>query len=146
MTIGISGSGKSTWVEKRKDNYVIVCPDQIRKEIGGYISNMNNEVKVWKLVEKRVVKAIKKNQDVILDSTMCKSEKRKEFLEKLPGNCMKIAKVFNIDLEDAQRRVRNDILNNLDRSYVPMEIIEKQFLNFTLDYDKINTDGFDFIC
>ncbi len=45
MLIGIPGSGKSTWIKENSKGYEIVCPDVIRTEICGDISDQskNNE-------------------------------------------------------------------------------------------------------
>jgi predicted ABC-type ATPase len=42
----------------------------------------------------------------------------------------KIALVFNVDVEEACRRVREDIESGKNRSNVPEKVIRKQYKNF----------------
>ena len=46
MPIGIPGSGKSTWIRNNKEleDYIIISPDLIRKEITNPILNLENTV------------------------------------------------------------------------------------------------------
>jgi predicted kinase len=156
MTVGIPGSGKSRWVNSYKEvminpnglggiqenNYEVVCPDQIRKEITGHISDITQDQRVWKIVKERVIEYLKEGKNVILDSTMVKS--RKEFIKDLPL-CFRYAKVFRITPEEAIRRIQKDIENNVDRSKVPDSVVFKMYENFVADISKLNDDGFDII-
>jgi predicted kinase len=147
MTIGIPGSGKSTIINKlalSNPNYRVVCPDNIRKEITGQISDVSQDYKVWQIVKERVVEALKEEKNCILDSTMVKGKSRRDFIKDLPL-CYRYAQVFEINPEKAKSRIKNDIENKVDRSNVPMGVIDRMYNNFERDKDTIYLDGFEII-
>ena len=47
LMVGLPRSGKSTWVKKKSKNYVVVCPDRIRKLVFGHQFNRDSEDFVW---------------------------------------------------------------------------------------------------
>jgi hypothetical protein len=60
LPIGISGSGKSTWINSLpKNQFKLVSPDLIRKELTGNISNQENNSKVFSIAYERTAKYIK---------------------------------------------------------------------------------------
>ena len=135
-SIGISGSGKSTYFSKYSKESII-CPDEIRKEFGDVSSQKNNAI-VWKLAKERVITRLTNDLDTIFDSTCTNSKLRGQFLQDIPNNVEKIAIVFPLpDLDIAYDRVTKDIDNGVDRSNVPKAVIERQIIQFKNDYDKI---------
>ena len=51
LPIGISGSGKSTWINSLdKDKYTIISPDMIRKELTGDVSDNSRNLEIFKIV------------------------------------------------------------------------------------------------
>lgn len=44
ITVGPSGSGKSTWAKTQED-FKIICPDKIRKQLTGDISDQSKTMK-----------------------------------------------------------------------------------------------------
>lgn len=152
MTVGIPGSSKSTWTKYYSSSYCsatnklwnIVCPDQIRKELTGDISNISQDAKVWKIAKERVIKTLSEGKNCILDSTMTKSKARRDFIKDLPL-CYRFAKVFECDPEAAKERIKKDIENKVDRSRVPEEIVDRMQENFLKDKHLINEDGFEIL-
>jgi predicted kinase len=148
MLIGIPGSGKSSFITKEQHygdkNYEIVCPDLIRKEVTGQISDISQDFKVWQITKERVLKYLSEGKNVVLDSTMTISKRRKEFIKDLPL-CFRYAKIFECSPEIAKERIKKDIENGIDRSNVPEEIIDKMHANFVRDIDKLNEDGFEIL-
>jgi predicted kinase len=158
MTVGIPGSGKSFWVfnckkfdwigkisgyHKNSEN-IIICPDQIRKELTGSISNISRDKEVWKLAKLRVMYYLKEGKNVILDSTMVKSSSRKDFIKELPL-CFRYAKIFECTPEIVKQRIAKDIEDKIDRSHVPDEVVDRMYENFIKDKDKIFEDGFEIL-
>ncbi|MHA1148909.1 MAG: AAA family ATPase [Promethearchaeota archaeon] len=145
MTIGIPGSGKSTWIRNNKDlkDYIIVSPDLIRKEITGEISNVEKDRKVWKLAKKRVKKELKKGHNVILDATNVNGENRRKFLHGLP-KCKLQAKIFTISPINAKKRIMDDIMAEKDRSHVPGEVIDAMYQRFLTEstLEQLEEEGF----
>ena len=152
MTIGIPGSGKSSWIKSLEigtftllfKDYEVVCPDLIRKEVTGQISDISQDKKVWEIAKERVVNYLKEGKTCVLDSTMCKSSSRKKFIEGLPL-CFRYAKVFEVDPLEAHRRIRHDMKNEIDRSNVPESVVFKMFADLEQSKKDIHFDGFEIL-
>jgi len=131
LTIGIPGSGKSTWARQysEKTGYVRVCPDDIRKEITGEVSNISRDSEVWAIAKERVNKLLDEGTNVIFDSTMMNSKTLTTF-KMLSGKAIVCYKVFNCSSEEAKKRISLDISNNVDRSKVPEHIVDKMYSNY----------------
>ena len=126
LTIGNSGSGKSRWIKTQND-YSIVCPDLIRKELTGTISDQSKNKEVWEETYRRIENEVKNGKNVILDSTMVNTHARGiavQFVEKLNVNVM--YKLFYCDYKTAISRINGDISNGVDRSRVPDDIVKRQ--------------------
>jgi predicted kinase len=132
--IGISGSGKSTVVKEMvKKGAEVVCPDQIRKELYGSISEQGNGNQVFAIAKDRISKYIKEDKDVVFDATNTNWKRNIEFIKSLKNEPSEVVFIFmmdSMDLELCQNRVKKDIVNDVDRSNVPMDIIERQHKNF----------------
>lgn len=125
LLIGSSGSGKSTYIREHYDTRYVVCPDEIRRELGD-INNMSTQSTVWKLTRKRMHDALSKYGITVLDATNVNKWLRIQFMAEFNG-CRKEAIFFDTDVEEAIKRVRADIDNGVDRSNVPENVIRKQF-------------------
>ena len=132
--VGPSGSGKSTYL-KNKDE-AVVCPDDIRRELTGNVSNQKVNYKAWKIAEERVVDQLNSGISVILDGINVVSKSRGEFLKnvrnKVDAEYTTKAVVVGkgIDVVELFGRVCKDIDNDVDRSDVPFLVIERQIKNF----------------
>ncbi len=126
MTIGIPGSGKSTFLEKIKDQFPIfgyICPDDIRKELTGDISDQSKNKEVWVLAYSRLEKMLADNADitVLFDATQANKEQRIGCIK----NCKKFGTehiegiYFNVELETAKQR------NSGRERKVPDFVLEK---------------------
>lgn len=75
MTVGLPGSGKTTWAEEFKaenPNTVIVCKDDIRAEMGVVVGDESTRVKESKVIGKRdekIMNALKRGLNVIVADT-----------------------------------------------------------------------------
>lgn len=126
MTIGISGSGKSSFLKNFNYN-CIICPDNIRKELTGSISDQTQNSQVWFLTKKRIIENINNLGIAILDATNTVSKNRKSFLKSLPDDVTTIAVVFPLpDIDLAFERIQKDVKNGVDRCKVPIEVIQRQ--------------------
>ena len=129
MLIGISGSGKSTYIHQNGLKNVTVCPDDIRKELSGNISDQSMNDKVWKETSKRMLGILAQHGKVVLDATNVNKFLRIKFMSQFNGH-RKVAVVFHTDVEVAKNRVAVDIRDGKDRSNVPANVIERQQKNF----------------
>jgi len=150
LPVGISGSGKSTWIKANTDsNTVVVSPDEIRRELTGNISDQSKNGQVWALAFDRIAMALNAGKNVILDATNVKSSERKSLMNYMKVHVDKpfegFAKVFSVDPEIAKQRVKKDIEGGVDRSNVPDWAIDKQYRSFIDDMNSIELDGFKII-
>ena len=129
---GVPGSGKSYFsstIKKIKTSHVyVVSSDQLRKEIGGAQSNLNNEDLVWKLfLNLAKTYSLDKDGIVILDATHINSElrvDRNKELKSLFDETYLV--VWNID-----RLVVSN--QNLQRDYpIPPEAMNMFFDKFVI--------------
>ena len=149
MTIGIPGSSKSTWAKSQK-GFEIVCPDEIRKELTGTISDQskNGEVwEVWKVAAQRVVEFLKDGKNVILDATNTTTKGRTQFLKNIPNDLIyqKQAIVFDVSPEDAKKRIKKDLEDGKDRSNVPDDVIDRMYKQFKQDIGNLEREGFEIL-
>lgn len=139
MTIGIPGSGKSTFLNKFPKD-IIVSPDRIRAKI----SNINDQTKnniVWKIALDNVVDLLNSGSDAILDATNVVSKNRSNFIKSLKNNVFikfrTAAIVFNISTAIAKKRIKNDIMANVNRADVPDHVIDRMYSQLTDGYNNI---------
>jgi len=134
--IGISGSGKSTYINKIFEREVIVEPDAIRKEITGSVSDQSQDFKVWREVADRVKKNLDTMGLAVLDATNTHSSLRTKFLKNIPEGVRKVAIVFTPKGTDEEiinklySRIEQDIKAGKDRSTVPHEVVVRQLQQF----------------
>jgi len=137
LPVGISGSGKSSYIRKNFDPSIVIEPDAIRREVTGSVSDQSQENKVWGIVFARLRKTLQQYGKAVLDATNVRSRNRMSVL-KMFKNAKKIAIVFDADPEIAKQRVAKDISNKVDRSNVPADVIDRQYAAFKQDYPLIN--------
>jgi predicted kinase len=137
MAVGISGSGKSTYLNKIFTPDIIVEPDAIRREMTGSVSDQSQDAFVWREAAKRINEKLQEEPyTAILDATNTVSRYRKDFLKQLPEGTHTIALVFMPQGTDEEivdklyKRIQRDLKNKKDRSAVPKEVIERQLRQF----------------
>lgn len=152
ITVGIPGSGKSTWINSQvlDQNTEVVSPDDIRRELTGNVSDQTQNKRVFEIAYQRTIDYLNQGINVIFDATNVYSFGRKKMLETLRNSVdtdfIAYAKVFEVKPEEAKKRIKDDIEElGKDRSNVPPEIIDKQYINFLKDKDKIESDGYKII-
>lgn len=140
MPIGISGSGKSRLYRMKYSHLPVVCPDKIRQDMCGDISDQSRNDEVFTEVNKRIDELVKSGRSFFYDATNLNPFFRKEFVEKYRGTDVKITYVvLPADINTSMERIENDILNNVDRSIVPYSVLMRQ-MNF---YDISVKSGFE---
>ena len=144
FTVGIPGSGKSTWI-RSQPGYVVVSPDSIRASMGD-ITDQSKNAEVWAIAKSRVAEALKQGRNVILDSTNVDSRRRREFVEGLPDHALK-AKIFDVDPTIAKKRIKDDLTKGVQRSNVPDYAVDRmyQYYQATINENQLKAEGFEII-
>lgn len=128
IPIGISGSGKSRLYNLNYQNYVKICPDDIRKELTGSISDQSKNKEVFELAQKRIDDCITNDKNVFYDATNINTEYRKKFVNKYKGTNVRIVYVIlPADVNISYQRIKNDLDNKVDRSKVPYQVLLRQY-------------------
>ena len=128
IPIGISGSGKSRLYDMEYQDYVNVCPDDIRRELTGNISDQSRNKEVFKIAQKMIDDCIANDRDVFYDDTNINTEYRKKFVNKYKGTDVKIIYVIlPVDVNVSNERIKNDLNNKVDRSKVSYQVLLRQY-------------------
>jgi len=142
LLVGIPGSGKSSWALKILNaDTQIVCPDNIRRDIGDNISDQFVNTEVWAIAKQRVIDYLNSGKNVILDATNVNTLYRQDFMEGLP-DCTLIAKLFAIEPEVAYERIQKD-LKSKDRADVPEHVVYRMYGEFLYTAKIIENEGFE---
>jgi predicted kinase len=141
MTVGIVGSGKSTFVQKLQSqtNAAVVCPDDIRAELSGDASDQSKNGYIFTKVVPERIKAGLAVGDVIYDATNYNRKNRRDvcILAKSLGAKV-VAHVFRTPHDECRRR-------NAGRSrVVPDFVIDRQIQGYE-EPDK-NIEKIDEVC
>jgi predicted kinase len=146
MLIGIPGSGKSTYLKSiPKDNVSIVCPDDIRRELTGNISDQSKNGEVWDKAKQNILNNISQGLHTILDATNVNTKARRNMLSLIRSKFPDIntyARLFDADPEISKQRIKKDITNKVDRSNVPDEVIDRMYQQYLETVNNINSEGF----
>ena len=153
ITISIPFGGKSKWASEflaEHPDTIVICPDEIRKELTGSISDQSQNSNVFSTAFKRLRKAIQaETADIIFDGTNIRGKTRTEIID--CADCLRADQpdcffhyvVFPCDLEVAMARKKADVIRiiNGERSNVPDEIIVKFYNDFQNNIENILTDS-----
>ena len=143
LTIGIPGSGKTTWVESYHQTYprsFVISTDNIREELFGTSVCNPNQNEMVHTEARRRVKEILDNPKyyegeyplgptIVVDSTNC--EPFEWFSYKRLGATINIAKIFPITPEQAMQRQQER-----DR-IVPFSVLENKWHTYLKHKDLI---------
>ena len=87
FTVGISGSGKSTWINSlSKNDYVIVSFDNLRRELTGDVNDHSTSEEVRAIAYKRIIDALNAGKNVVLDALNVSSRGRRKNIEYIKDN------------------------------------------------------------
>lgn len=108
ITVGIVGSGKSTFVKKLQADTgaTVVCPDDIRGELcGGNVADQSKNGLIFTKIVPERIKAGLKAGDVIYDATNYNRKNRRDvcIMAKTLGATV-IAHVLNTPFDECRRR------------------------------------------
>lgn len=141
MLIGISGSGKSTWVSKHSDNSIIICPDSIRAWLSD-ISDQTQNIISWKIASYCTHIFLEKGNNIVLDATNVNTLERRNFLERIPTTVKKHAIIFHITPDEAFDRIQTQ-LKTQKRSNVPLYRVYRMYGDFLYTLKVIKEENWD---
>lgn len=148
MTVGLPGSGKSTLAHKLAKQYKaeVFSSDALRKELYGSEAVQEHNEKVFDILTRRMIEALKEGKSVVFDAMNISSKNRRHTLRILSKYVdKKIAFLLATPFEMCLER------NNSRERHVPEEVIKRAYMNFTVPcvqegFDEVNLiypDGFD---
>lgn len=121
---GLPGSGKSTWAKKNLPNAVVVCKDNIRKEICGDVDDQSQNARVFRIARARTKELLAEGKDVILDATHLTEKSRRDMAELAPKGTPVVIVWFNTPLKTCLER------NAGREKLVPESVIRKMHFTF----------------
>jgi len=129
VTIGAPLCGKSTWRTnflKTHPDTLVVCPDDIRKELTGSISDQSRNSDVFQTAYKRLRDGITTHDDVIFDGTNIRPQTRDEIFDIAGSNPVHYV-IFDVPLDELKRRkiADSERIKAGERSDVPEDVIER---------------------
>lgn len=86
FTIGLSGSGKSTWAHDQ-ENFYILDSDEIRQEINGNAEDQKNPDVIFRTMYKRGVRALEQGKSVIFCATNLLAKHRIQAIRTIRSHC-----------------------------------------------------------
>jgi len=130
ISVGASGSGKSTFGNKL-ENITVICPDDIRKELTGDISDQSRNVEVWRIAYDRLRKSLENGEDVYFSATTLTSKSLKtlfDTVEYLKPEITIYAFEDSRDWKLCEKRVKDDLKNGVDRSNTDIKVGNKPLI------------------
>lgn len=138
MLVGLPGSGKSTYVEKKKDSYNVFSSDALRLEMFGDETSQDHNAEVFDELHKRIYESLKNHKSCIYDATNLSRKRRRNFLKTISNfdYVVKYAFVFATDIEVC-------LAHNKSRDrVVPEDVILNMYKKITIPRIE---EGFDLI-
>jgi predicted kinase len=109
-TVGQSGCGKTTLGrEFEKLGFEVVCPDDVRAELTGDVSNQSLNAVVFKIIPERIVSLLK-TKDVFYSATNVKEHDWNAIRKWVSDvDCKIVWVVFDVNPKECLRRVKKDL-------------------------------------
>lgn len=127
MMCGLPRSGKSTWIEKHKEDDVIVSPDQVRLKVFGVQFYSEVEQFVWGFTNGMANLLLEQKKDIIVDATNINNKQRQVWLNLASKYCNKVRIVwFKTPISVCKERNENSDSANK----VPSEVIDRMARDF----------------
>ncbi|ASP39058.1 hypothetical protein CHH28_10370 [Bacterioplanes sanyensis] len=125
ILVGISGSGKSSWISKHRADCQAISLDELRQEINGDRQDQSNFGSIIREAKKRLKAALANGQHVIWDATSLRLDFRTPLVDIALAYKAKVSLIcFWVPLQQLQQQ-------NASRQYsVPNEVLQKQLYSW----------------
>jgi predicted kinase len=127
---GISGSGKSRLRKALQDrlDVKVVCPDDIRRELFGDVSDQSDGKKVFDIARERVTALLTRGEVVFFDATNLHKAKTRieQWAQFSTADWMVVGLADSDDPDLCYSRIKDDLAAGTDRSKVPEEAVFAQ--------------------
>lgn len=137
LTVGISGSGKSTQsrnFQEKNPDVQIVCPDKLRSIYAKDINDMTKDKFIQTIAKQQAAIYLLQGHDVIFDATNLNIERNKKLIKDIKQICnidfQVYYKVFYSTWEESYFRITKDLKEKIHRSNVPLDSIVHQSERF----------------
>ena len=135
LQIGISGSGKSTWITNNFHPSLVLSVDQMRIDMTGDINNKSEDVFIYAEALQYLFVLLRQNDLIVFDTTNLQVSRRRNLINFIRDKYKDIQieyKLFPCDIEIAKQRIKQQLTNGEFRSNVPDSSIERQFALYEL--------------
>ena len=141
MMIGPAGCGKSYYAKTiaKQHNAIIVSSDAIRGELFGDENDQNHNAEVFEEVHRRILAALKNDQNAIYDATNLSAKRRKAFLTQIPKGVLKQAIVIATDYDVILRQ------NAARERVVPPDVIKSMYLRMQMPRKSEGWDAISYV-
>lgn len=132
LTVGISGSGKSRFAKSfcESSGRIELNADEVRKSLGDISSQEKND-EVWRIIDRQTIAHLAGGDSIFLSNTNLHFHGIKTLRKKFPYNQIVIYVMGDSnDVELCKSRVKADLDSGVERSNVPMEVIDDQYSKF----------------
>lgn len=142
IMVGPPGAGKTTVADDIVDNFenfVLVSPDNIRKEFNTTNLDLSQTEIVFEKVYKQLNDSLKSGKNVVYDATNCRSTYRHKIINVCRHYTYKIICVMSTTpISECIKR------NNERNGAVPEDVIEKMYFNLR-KHPPVIFEGYDYI-
>ena len=151
VTMGITGSGKSTWLKVQKNiepNVPVVETDDLRVELLGDVDDITQEKLIFDTAAKRISELFNTHDKVLFGATLVDSRHRLSFLQSIKDICTLNFHniginmvIFPCDPKVSKERITRDLKAGVKRAD-SIQFIDEQFNQYSETMDGVlSEDG-----
>jgi len=136
---GPSHAGKTRFARRFRDEFTIISPDKIRKQLSVNFGDSKDETKVWDIYESMKRKALEKGDNIILDACHMSKRARWHSLQEPNAKHRRICIVFDLPFQTIRERcfkVKRVSLGEVKRMW-------KDFQDNKPTTEELKREGFD---